>query len=368
MRFEIKTCEYRGSKPCEPGEQSTVLSDCDCVEIVDLQIGDDVQLIDLSTLSVIDITGNDAASFLQGQFCNDVGKVSDAAAQLNGYCSPKGRLLALPTVIGMGAGFRLLLPEQLTEAFVKRIRMYVMRSEVTVTIRMDMGCTGLIAYQQDSDKLSSLLGALPEGIMEAISGESRQVIRWHDDYTTEPSPRYLIVSSKAEQGELLASVNVAQRGDVTGWRLADISAGIPTVTNETADSFVPQMLNLHLINALSFKKGCYPGQEIVARMQYLGKLKRHMRLFHLPLTATDQVQTPQPGDNVSAGTESGTESDSSAGVIIDAVQFDDRYIALLTVVKVSASGATFTLSGRPLESVDLPYELPTLVPDEETVS
>ena len=121
------------------------------------------------------------------------------------------------------------------------------------------------------------------------------------------------------------------------------------------------MVNLQLIDALSFTKGCYPGQEIVARMQYLGKIKRHMQRFVMPLPdAADASLAPKQGDALVNG------DDINAGIVVDAVTMDGQ-LELLAVVKVSAATDTFTFQGGSLSTVALPYELPSLV-DGEVVS
>ncbi len=323
------------------------------------------QLIDLSGFKIIEITGDDASDFLQGQFCNDLSVVSSTHAQITGYCTPKGRLLALPTIVGFAGGYRVLVPESVATDFVQRLRMFIMRAKVVVTERDDWLCTGIIADESGNvGPLQDLLGALPAAPLDVASGEQMQLIRWHDEPHGSPTAgrlaaRYLILTSVTDQLALWSAVDKNQWCSAPRWQLADIQAGVPCITAGVSDTFVPQMINLQLINGLSFTKGCYPGQEIVARMQYLGKLKRHMRLLHLPLAATTEASAEPtltlPGDTLS------TADDANAGIVVDAVRIGDSHLALLAVVKVSANTAPLRLQGHDLVAVDLPYALPSLV-------
>jgi folate-binding protein YgfZ len=324
---------------------------------------DSVQLVDLSVLKVVEISGDDAAKFLQGQFCNDLSQVSSTHAQITGYCTPKGRLLALPTIVGCENGFRLLIPNDVADNFLKRLRMFIMRSDVTVTELDDWVCVGLIASEGGQlGAADKQLGALPLSPLDATITETRQVIRWHDDLSASASAdasypgrhRYISLASVNDQMTLWKNSIDADKRSYASWRLADISAGVPSVTTGVSEAFVPQMLNLQLIDALSFTKGCYPGQEIVARMQYLGKLKRHMRLFKLSFAANDHVVVPLAGDSLS------TEEDAAAGVVVDATHNGANEILMLAVAKVSANTSAFFIAGEQLQPLDLPYPLPSL--------
>ncbi len=318
-----------------------------------------VQLVDLSELAVIEITGKDAPSFLQGQFCNDFQQVSSTHAQITGYCTPKGRLLALPTIVGFDGGYKLLVLPSVKEAFIKRLSMFIMRSDVTLQERDEYVCTGVIANTQGSiGTVEQALGTLPLAHMDSVSSEAMQVIRWHDDYADSQRARYLVIAEKATLlGVWNSSPDVVKQSQAA-WRLADISAGVPSIGAGVQEAFVPQMLNLQLIDALSFTKGCYPGQEIVARMQYLGKLKRHMRLFKMPLNEATSVSELVAGSKLQAG------EDAEAGVVVDVAATGTAeaggWIMLLAVVKVSAAQEAFQFDDHSLQVLPLPYALPSL--------
>ena len=318
-----------------------------------------LQVVDLSGLSVVEVRGEEASIFLQGQFCNDLAQVTSTHAQITGYCTPKGRLLALPTIVGFDSGFRLLVPQSVKEAFIKRLSMFVMRSKVTIEELSNVRCLGVIADDSDSgEALQSLLGAVPVAPFDSSTAGNVQVIRWHDDLSTKQRSRFLVIADDAAATKLWNQVAEAGRSGQSAWRLADISAGVPSITGGVVESFVPQMMNLQLIDGLSFTKGCYPGQEIVARMQYLGKLKRHMRPFKLLLGDTAIATAPVAGAKLSCG------SDQEAGVIVDAAQMGNEAIYILAVVKVSADETALQYEQHDLVAMGLPYELPSLSADE----
>lgn len=323
-------------------------------------LADTVSLIDLSYLTVIDISGDDATSFLQAQFCNDLAQVTDSAAQLSGYCSPKGRLLAIFTVFSHKDGFRLILPRSVAAAFEKRLKMYVLRAKVTITRRVDLVCCGIMAdYQSEIGPLDTLLPVLPLDVLGVIAPVDDEpdfsLLRWHDAHLSDGGEQQTASSDKPASGRKrylrICATSAAelfwtqaQAVDYAGdavWRLADISAGIPTIGGHTQDEFVPQMVNLQLLNGLSFKKGCYPGQEIVARMQYLGKLKRQMRRYQ----ASGSVVP-------AAGSTLVTQTNADAGKVIDAVA-GPMGIELLAVIRMSSAGEELFLHEL-LDAVNTP--------------
>ena len=348
-----------------------------------------LQLCNLSSYRVYEIRGSYATAFLQGQFCNDVAAVSSTQAQITGYCTPKGRLLALPIIVGIeGGGYRMLVPENVAQAFIKRLSMFIMRdasgkvSDVSITELADWVAVGITADASGNvGELASGLGALPVGLLSASTDQTvdnpGQIIRWHDDFSGvsgdditmgtdtgsphygdnkhSPRPRYLRLAPIASQKKLWDVIDDKDRkhSDLV-WRLADISAGVPSVTQGIVEAFVPQMINLQLINGLSFTKGCYPGQEIVARMQYLGKLKRHMRVFSVALKGIDANEDLKPGAALSL------DADENAGIVVDAMPCSSETALVLAVTKVTPAHSTFALAGVPLEPRRMPYELPSL--------
>lgn len=321
-------------------------------------------LIDLSRLAVIDFSGSDAKSFLQAQVCNDLTSLTENDIQINGYCSPKGRLLALFTVFEQEEGYRLLLPEDVAQAFAKRLQMFVMRAQVTIAIRTDLVCSGIVldgSISNTSNPIPASCPTLPETELQISKNEQMQLMRWHSD----PSGVSSSVASPNEQHRYvcIAEPNVMsslwetesfKRASWSYWRWGDINAGVPSVHTNSAEQFIPQMLNMQLIDALSFKKGCYPGQEIVARMQYLGKLKKHMKHFYV----ADAKTAPAPGDVLT------TESNNNAGQVVDAV-LDENGLNLLAVVNIDTPVEAFNLGGLGFADAPMPY---TLMSNDKEVS
>lgn len=309
----------------------------------------------LPSLAVVDARGTEAATFLQGQLSNDLAGTGASRACLAGYCNPKGRLLALPLVLSLSeGGLRLILPEALVAGFLQRLRMFVLRADVTFEHREDLAVAGLTRCMEPGATtlpldLAGLFDGLPDEapteVLDVLGSDdgcdAAQIVRWHDSASPRAAQRYLVVAGR----ELLDERTQGSSGD-EAWRLGDISAGIPRIVEATREAFVPQMVNLQRVGGLSFRKGCYPGQEIVARMQYLGKLKRHMRRF--------RVAT---GNIVSAGDALVAEGDADAGRVVDAVAVGDA-VELLAVVKTVAPIATLRLHDAALEPLELPYELP----------
>lgn len=198
-------------------------------------------------LSLIKFTGDDASTFLQGQLTNDINALKDTW-QYSGYCSPKGRLLALLQLWKHDDELYGLLPSSLVESTIKRLRMYVMRSKVTIEV-------------VESTSISSNISST-EPRYKYQSSNTEHILSF--------GGRDLIISTTAADSD---DQNNAVSDD---WLSSNILDGLPEISDKTAELFVPQMVNLDLLNGINFKKGCYTGQEIVARMHYLGKLKQRM--------------------------------------------------------------------------------------------
>ena len=246
-----------------------------------------IQCIERSDLTVVRFSGQDAAGFLQSQMCNDHSAVNASTAQLDGYCSPKGRLLALPTVAADASGedYFWLLSKDLVEPVLKRLSMFVLRSDVSIDVQSHWVVAGLAAKTDLLDTaLEPWFGKPMAQAMSSWTFGEVTLIKAHSG--TGYSRVLMFGPSESVKTSLMAcleehSENMSEPlfSSQTSWTLGDIHAGVPTIVAKTQDAFVPQMVNLEQLNGLSFTKGCYPGQEIVARMQYLGKLKRTMVRF-----------------------------------------------------------------------------------------
>lgn len=281
-------------------------------------------LCDLSHYGLIRIFGEEATDFLQNQFCNDVRNVSNAQSQLNAYCNPKGRVLAFFRLFQIEDQYYLRLPQALLGDTQNRLQMFVMMSKVTLENASDellgIGYSGPDADQ----KLVTIINSVPTEVDTVTQTNDVTVVR-----ISNTPPRFELYGEvdtiKTIWGKLATEAKPVGSGS---WDLLDIKDAIPEVVPETKEAFVPQMINLEGINALSFKKGCYPGQEIVARMHYLGKLKRHMFLAHV-----DEDTKPAPGDSLFA---EGSESAQGAGKIVRAESNPNGGTDLLAVIELAS--------------------------------
>jgi hypothetical protein len=244
-------------------------------------------IADLSHLGLLQVDGADAVTFLQGQLTNDIKLLDGSNSQYAGYCTAKGRLLAIFLAFAHHDHLYLQLNRTLKESIAKRLKMYVLRSKVILTDVSDTIIRFGIAGPQAASALTALFGEVPDTPMQRLDLERANLIRLPGD-----TPRYEIFS-RIEEAPAIWSQLQLQCVPVgkSVWDWLDIQAGIPDVTPATSEAFVPQMLNLDKLGGISFKKGCYTGQEIVARTHYLGKVKRRTYLAHV---TTDQ--SPQPGE------------------------------------------------------------------------
>ncbi len=217
-------------------------------------------LISLPHLTVLELTGEDAQAFLQAQVPSDVKLLNPEKAQISGWCTAKGRLLTTFVIWPVANGYRLILSSDVADAIAKRLKMYVLRLKVQIT-RLEDPVAGLL---NPPAALGAL--ALPTEAWQVRQTDSVTAIRL--DHT-----RVLLTGTQAALASLTTGLHEAP---AEAWLRADIAQGFPLVTQATSEHYVPQMVNLDKLGGVSFKKGCYPGQEIVARTHYLGKIKRHL--------------------------------------------------------------------------------------------
>jgi folate-binding protein YgfZ len=238
----------------------------------------------LSRYGLLNVTGADARAFLHAQLTNDVQHLPADRAALAGWCSAKGRLLASFLVIPAADGFLLQLARDLAAPVAKRLSMFVLRAKVKIADVSD-------AWAQF-------------GVWDADFQQPD--VAWEGDRARVRigERRYLELAPESE-----ASPSLNANADESQWTLQEVRAGRPLITAATQDQFVPQMVNLEQLGGVDFKKGCYPGQEIVARAQYRGQVKR--RMVHAKAPAGASLA---PGQDFNGGTvvdaapsENGTE-------------------------------------------------------------
>jgi hypothetical protein len=300
---------------------------------------------DLSHLGMIEVHGKDAESFLQGQFSNDVRQLSNACSQLNGYCNPKGRLIASFRMFRRGDAYYLCLPMEMIEPLLKRLRMFILRADVTLEDISEAWMRVGLAGPDAVAELESAIGeAVPQAVDSVLEREAFSIIR-----VPGTRPRFEIFATLEAAAKIWNALNV--RGAPVGapvWELLDILAGVPTIELKTSELFVPQMVNMQLLGGVSFKKGCYPGQEVVARMQYLGKLKRRMYLVQIHSNSR-----PEPGEEIF----SSADPEQSAGRIVSAQAHPDGGYRALAVIQIGAAADELFLGRSADARIDL-LELP----------
>jgi folate-binding protein YgfZ len=258
------------------------------------------KIIPLDDLTSLHVTGDDATRFLHAQFTNDLENLPVGSWQYSSYCTPKGRLLAFMTIARLeDSEYMLILPKTVSESILPRLRMFVMRDDVTITPQPEQSViTGLLAPVHALKDA----GLDIENETGKLSNNNNRCILTLDAETE----RYLCISDKNFPDT--SSFEAADRAD---WTLLDIQAGIPAILSETQEAYVPQMVNLDLIGAVNFKKGCYPGQEIVARVHYLGKIKQRMYVL-----AAQGDNTAKPADKIYiAG-----HPDKAAGTVVQVAE------------------------------------------------
>lgn len=305
-------------------------------------------LADLSHYTLIKASGGDVVDFFQGQFTNDIKQVTDNSSQLSAYCSPKGRMLASFRIFKRNEDYYLSMHSSIVEATLKRLRMFVMRSDVTLEEQNENFCYIGIAGKEAVTRLSSLFGQLPANTDDCVTENSLTITRLHGEM-----PRFEIFGPIAEISQLWQSLEDESVciGE-NSWKLLSIRAGIPEIVSETVEAFVPQMVNLQAINSLSFTKGCYPGQEVVARMQYLGKLKR--RLY---IATVETENLPLAGQIIVA--DDGSEQ--KAGQVVNASWSNDNQAELLAVLIIEKAENhelhIENIDGPVINLTPLPYSL-----------
>jgi tRNA-modifying protein YgfZ len=224
----------------------------------------------LTHWGVIRAQGADAVSFLQGQLTQDVAQLSGTQAALAGYCSAKGRLLASFVICKPAADEVLLLCHaSVLAATLKRLQMFVMRAKCKLTdATAELPVFGVVG-----DAATALMGDL------AVWGKAENCLRIPD-------------SERIARAVLIAPVTAPSSSlSLDDWQWLEVRSAIATIEAATVDQFVPQMLNYEQLGGVNFQKGCYPGQEIVARSQFRGTIKRRAHLFETdgPITVGQEV-------------------------------------------------------------------------------
>ncbi|MCS3419671.1 folate-binding protein YgfZ [Pseudomonas yamanorum] len=296
----------------------------------------------LSHEGVLAVRGSDAAKFLQGQLTCNLNYLSDTQASLGARCTQKGRMQSSFRILLQGDGVLLAMATELLEPQLADLKKYAVFSKSKLT---DESAAWVRFGVSQADQVLASLGL-------ELPAETDSVVRSDELIAIRVSPGRAELWAPAAQADTLRSQLAAQlnEDELNQWLLGQIRAGIGQVMPQTRELFIPQMLNLQAVGGVSFKKGCYTGQEIVARMQYLGKLKR--RLYRLSLNASE---LPEPGTPLFSPTHN-----SAIGEVVIAARAGEA-IELLAVLQAEAAESgdvhVGTLEGPGLQLLDLPYQL-----------
>jgi len=309
-------------------------------------------LTDLKDLAVITLTGDDATSFLQSQITQDVSTIGQGTSALAGYCSARGRLLASMIALQKGTesseGWLLLTKADAAAALVQRLRMFVLRAKVDIGIS-DLTIIGMTVprsdqYLKDIPGVETPVDAPPYTV---VRRDTHILIR-APERANAPHARWWMLGSP------VTGVNASETS-VQAWQTEDIAAGLPWVLAATQDTFIPQTLNMDLIGGVSFTKGCYPGQEVVARSHYRGTLKRRMAYA---VGAAGDI--PSVHDLPGVDIFDARKPDNPCGRVINAAISEGALHILIEVQLADLDNAEFRLGsgdGPAMAIRALPYQI-----------
>ena len=301
---------------------------------------------ELRSAGLIAVDGADAGAFLHAQLTSDIVGLPLLRTQYSGYCSPKGRLLATFMVWRGEEAILLQLPASLCEDIRTRLSKYVLRSRVELADATADYCFFGVWGSDAPDALAGITETVPEALHDLVAARGR--------YVTRLSAGRFVVVVPAEEADAARTVLASRARELpeNAWARLEIESGIPVITREIQEQFVPQMVNLDLIGAVSYAKGCYPGQEIVARMHYLGRLKQRMYRVHIPSAiapvAGEPLFSPAFG------------RDQASGTIVNAAPVENGHEALAVIQTSAVAGAVHWKSpdGPAAELKRLPYSVP----------
>jgi len=281
------------------------------------------KFIYLNTHSTIKVEGDDRIQFLQGQLTQDINLIALDKALFAGFCNPKGRVLAFMLCYMDQASIHIQIDSSIEESFLKRLKMYVLRSKVSMSLLGDQfTCIGFIGFK----------ALLEQGIQPPKS--YLDIVRSHD-------VMIMRVGKDTERFQLMGEASKVKSFmqlqlpeytsmSIESWNNLNILDGVPDIYPTTQEAFIPQSLNMDLIDGVNFKKGCYTGQEIVARTHYLGKVKRRMYRGFIEsqdvLTPGDQILNEKK-EVIGQLVRSARENNSKTNMLIE-LRVDQAHEAL----------------------------------------
>lgn len=271
--------------------------------------------------ALIRVSGADAKAFLQTQFTQDIAHLADHEVRLGGYCSAKGRLYAIFYAYAEGEEVFLLMHHSVAETVVKRLRMFVLRMKAVLED---------VSHQYH---ISGFVGqnALANGMKQTADGIIRLGIlpSVFDEPNAQSLPREIRITAQSSQ-------TTTDSSELSVWHWLDIHAGMAHVTTDISEAFVPQMVNLDRIGGVNFKKGCYPGQEIVARSHYLGKLKRRMQSARIVFNDAESCAASLAQLRIGMDVYSSADPEQAAGQLLAYARnpFNDAQVDVLYEVSL----------------------------------
>lgn len=322
--------------------QGASIRDHEVLEFPD-RVPSDHRLADLSERGLLAVIGPDAGKFLQGQLTCNVDELSLEHSSLGACCTNKGRMVASFRILRAADGYLLEMHRGLIEPLIEHLKKFIVFFKAEMHDASDslvrLGCIGTLGTS-----IAEATGSLPETINQVGERDGTFVIRLHG-----APARYEIWTPPKNATRIWqALAEVATPVSWNQWMLEEIRAGIGFVAPETREAFTPQMLNYQLLDAISFTKGCYTGQEIVARTQYRGAIKRHMMRLEA-----------QTRSHVPAGTPVLDEEQKQIGEVVCAALTATGTAELLAVLHEGAldqTGLTLDLPDQPGASLlGLPY-------------
>lgn len=310
---------------------------------------DNTVLCDLSQYGILKVSGEDSQSFLQNLCSNDIKAINPNLAQLNSLNTAKGRVLATFLIWQNGIDYFLQLPYGLLASIQKKLSMYVLRSKVKVEdVSSQIVCLGISGKEAEA-LLKNLLDLPQNSNLAVAQNAATSIIHIGQK-------RFQINTTPELAIELWKQLSThARKVGSPCWDWLNIRDGVPVILPPTQEQFVLQMLNLDILNGVNFKKGCYPGQEIVARMHYLGKLKQRTFIAHV-----ESEFAPQPNDPLFSDDFAG----QSSGNIVNATLAPNGGYDVLASLHINTVKSLLdvhwkTPDGAVLKFQELPYSFST---------
>ncbi len=307
-------------------------------------------LCDLSQFSTLVIAGDDAKAFMQGQFTNDIEQVNENTSQLSAFCNNKGRMIANFRLFEHQQNHFISVKNNLVKPSIQHLQNYILRAQVAIQDVSEqlihLGVSG-----DNAEKLLLPFIEISHQMVDGISSNENYIAIRVASSNKNKKSRYEIFCSFEHAKTLWESLaEQIETVNASSWDYLNIQAGLPFIDANTSEEFVPQMTNMDLISGISFTKGCFTGQEIVARMHYLGKLKKRCFKIHI---ATDKK--PVAGDMLFA---ENARAGQNTGMIIQAEKNPDAGYDALAVIQIADTKSNLFLndaSGAVVTVKELPY-------------